>query len=313
MSIALSVLIAFSFNQPNFCPSTTWYTDAITFANSSYVGTEPYGLFVDVNNTIYVANRQNNFVLVWFGENIYPNYTLFGNLNGPLSLFATLSGDLYVDNGGNSQVNVWPKNKNTSTLAMTISSSCYSIFVDITNSLYCSMTTNHQIAKKWLGDNGTTLTVVAGTGGCGSTANAFCYPIGVYVDHSLNMYVTDCQNNRVQMFSLGQTNAITILGTGAPGTITLNCPNAITFDANGYIFVGDRANNRIIGSGPYGYRCIFGCSQVAGSATNQLNSPRQFGFDTYGNLYVADQYNYRIQKIILASNSCSKLIKRKNS
>jgi hypothetical protein len=270
------------------------------------VGVEPYGLFVNVNNTVYAANRQNNFVQIWFEGSVNPNYTISGGLSAPLSLYVTLSGDLYVDNGGNGRVDEWPRNKNISTPAMTVYSSCYSIFVDITNTLYCSMTTNHEVAKKWLADNGTTLTIVAGTGGCGSSANMFCYPIGVYVDLNLNLYVADCQNNRVQMFSLGQMNAITIAGSGAPGTITLNCPNAITFDANGYLFIGDRANNRIIGSGPYGFRCLFGCNDVAGSAPNQLNSPRQFGFDSYGNLFVADQYNYRIQKFILASNSCSK-------
>ncbi len=106
------------------------------------------------------------------------------------------------------------------------------------------------------------------------------------------------------MFPLGQMNAITVAGNGAPGTITLYCPNAIAFDANGYLFIGDSYNHRIIGSGPYGFRCLFGCSGV-GSGSHQLYYPRQMSFDSYGNLFVADQYNYRIQKFILASNSCS--------
>ncbi len=264
-----------------------------------------------MNNTIYTANRQNNFVQVWFEGNIYPNYTVSGGLNGPLSLYMTLEGNLYVDNGANSQVEVWPRNINTSTLVMTVTASCYSIFVDMTNTLYCSMTFSHAVAKKWLGDNGTTPTIVAGTGSAGSSSTTLYYPVGLYVDLNLNLYVGDCGNNRVQMFSLGQVNGVTIVGNGAPGTITLDCPNAIAFDANGYIFIGNAYNGQIIGSGPYGFRCLFGC-KATGSASNQLNYPRQFSFDTYGNLYVADELNDRIQKFILVSNSCSKFIRRKN-
>ncbi|CAF4380599.1 unnamed protein product, partial [Adineta steineri] len=73
----------------------------------------------------------------------------------------------------------------------------------------------------------------------------------------------------------------------------------------GYLYISDCYDNRIIGSGPYGFRCLFGCTSVAGSSSNQLNYPRTFSFDSYGNLYVADQNNNRIQKFILASNSCS--------
>ena len=188
---------------------------------------------------------------------------------------------------------------------MTIYEECYTIFVDISNTLYCSMTFNHRVAKKWLFDNGTTLTIVAGSGGTGMGADMLSYPAGLYVNSNFSLYVADCGNNRIQMFPLGQMNAVTIAGNGASGTITLYCPNGIAFDANGYLFITDTFNDRIIGSGPYGYRCLFGCTGSSGSGPRQLNDPRQFSFDSYGNLYVADQLNHRIQKFVVASNSCS--------
>ena len=299
--------LALSINQPSFCPSTTWYPDGITFANVSTVGLEPYGLFVDKSNTIYVANRQLNLIRIWYEGNINPNRTLAGGLSAPLSLFVTLSGEMYVDNGiSYGRVERWSIITNSSAPVMTINEECYSIFVDISNTLYCSMTFNHRVAKKWLFDNGTTLTIAAGTGAAGSGAEMLYYPVGLYVDVNFNLYVGDCGNNRIQMFPFGQMNAVTVAGNGAPGTITLSCPNAIAFDANGYLFIGDNYNDRIIGSGPYGYRCLFGCTSLDGSGSRQLNAPRQFSFDTYGNLYVVDQYNHRIQKFVLASNSCSK-------
>ena len=298
------VYLALSINQPNFCPSTTWYPDGITFANVSTVGIEPYGLFIDKSNTIYAANRQLSLIQIWYEGNISPNRTLSGGLSYPLSLFVTLSNEMYVDNGiSYFRVDQWSISGNSSVPVMTINDECYSIFVDISNTLYCSMTFSHRVAKKWLFDNGTTLTIVAGSSG--TADGVLSYPVGLYVDFNFNLYVGDCGYNRIQMFPLGQMNAITIAGNGAPGTITLSCPNAIAFDANGYLFIGDNYNDRIIGSGPFGYRCLFGCTSLDGSGPRQLNAPRQFSFDTYGNLYVVDQYNYRIQKFVVASNSCS--------
>ncbi|CAF3980133.1 unnamed protein product [Rotaria sp. Silwood2] len=296
----------FSFNQPNFCPSTTWYLDGITFANSSMVGLEPYGLFVSINNTVYVADRQNGRIIVWLEGSLYPDKIISGAASFPLSLFATLSDDIYIDNGVSySRIDKWPRNSNSSVITMTIVEECYSIFVDISNTIYCAMTFYHQIAKKWLNNNGTTLTVAAGTGAAGGASNQLYYPAGIFVDVNFNLYVGDCGNDRVQMFSLGQVNGIAIAGAGAPGTITLDCPHAITFDANGYLFIVDHYNHRIVGSGPYGFRCLFGCTTIPGSAPSQLYYPRTFGFDSYGNLFVAEQYNHRIHKFILASNSCS--------
>ncbi|CAF4286776.1 unnamed protein product, partial [Adineta steineri] len=290
-----------SFNQPNFCPSTTWYTDAVTFASSNIAGS---GIFVSINNTVYVANQPNNAIYVFLEGSSVPNRNLTGGLSGPFAIYATLYGDVYVDNGGNSQINKWGINASSSVNVMTVNNHCEGLFIDISNTLYCSITHSHQVVKKWLNDNGTTFTIVAGTGSSGSAANQLYLPSGLYVDAQYNVYVTDCGNNRVQFFPSGQIIGITKVGSGATGTITLNCPHAITFDANSYMFITDWLNNRVIGSGPYGFRCLFGCTTTAGSSSSQLNSPISFGFDSYGNLFVSDSNNNRVQKFIIASNSC---------
>ncbi|CAF1040615.1 unnamed protein product [Adineta steineri] len=295
-----------SFNQPNLCPSTTWYTNAITFATSSTVGTNVYGVFVNINNAVYVANQQTNKVAVWFEGSINPDKILSGSLSSPFDLFATAVGDIYVDNGlNNGQVNKISFNSSISTSVMSVPNACYGIFVDISNNLYCSPFNYHQVVKKWLNNNALTSTIVAGTGTAGSTATTLNTPIGIYVDAQINLYVADTMNNRIQFFSVGQFTGITVVGDGAPGTITLYYPYGITLDGSGYLFIVDSYNNRIIGSGPYGFRCLFGCAEVSGSASDQLNQPSTLRFDSYGNIFVADRYNDRVQKFILASNSCS--------
>ena len=120
--------------------------------------------------------------------------------------------------------------------------------------------------------------------------------------------MADSSNHRIQRFGVGQLNAATVAGYGAPGTITLNYPADIVLDGDGYVFIVERYNHRIIGSGPDGFRCVAGCSGVSGSASNQLSNPLSMSFDSYGNIWVADSYNFRIQKFVLQGNSCSKYL-----
>ena len=52
-----------------------------------------------------------------------------------------------------------------------------------------------------------------------------------------------------------------------------------------------------------GGTCVVGCSNSAGSGTDQLSRPRDLKFDQYGNLYVSDRDNHRIQKFMLNKSS----------
>jgi hypothetical protein len=114
--------------------------------------------------------------------------------------------------------------------------------------------------------------------------------------------VADYGNNRIQQFPSGQLNGTTV----NTGTISLYHPTSVILDGNGYFFIVDNANHRIIGSGPNGFQCIAACSGSYGSSSSQLYNPLGLSFDSYGNIFVADQYNNRIQKFLLVSNSCSK-------
>ena len=59
----------FSFNQPRFRINATWNLNATTFANQSFVGTYPHGIFVNSNNSIYILNRNTRQILIWLNEN----------------------------------------------------------------------------------------------------------------------------------------------------------------------------------------------------------------------------------------------------
>ena len=118
--------------------------------------------------------------------------------------------------------------------------------------------------------------------------------------------LVDQNNNRIQLFRSGELNATTVAGVGSSNiTITLNSPSGVVLDADKYLFIVDQDNNRIVGSGPNGFRCLVGCSG-GGSASNQLYYPQSMAFDSYGNIFVTDRSNTRIQKFLLSRNSCGK-------
>jgi hypothetical protein len=195
---------------------------------------------------------------------------------------------------------------NASVPAMYVSSQCLGLFVDINNTLYCSMASLNQVVKGWLNNNMTTSTVAAGTGSPGSASDMLNQPYGIFVDDNFDLYVADYGNSRIQLFGLGQLNATTVAGGVSLNiTIALYNPYGITLDADNYLFIVDSSNARIVGSGPNGFRCLVGCSG-SGSASNQLNGPSTLSFDSYGNMFVTDFYNNRVQKFILLTNSCGK-------
>ena len=301
-------LLAISYNLPRFCPNATWNTSAINFASSSWVGINPWAIFVNTNNTVYAANQQLNRVHIWPDGSIAPTRNLSGNLSSPSSLFVTENGDTYVDNGGqNYRVEKWSVNSTSSVAAMYMCGACYGLFIDISNNLYCSMYIRHQIVSKSIQSRLNVWSIVAGTGTAGSTSTTLYNPRGIFVDINLNLYVADYNNNRIQKFSFGQLNGTTVAGATAPGTITLFGPTGLALDGDGYLFIVDTWNHRVIGSGPYGFRCIVACSG-AGSTSSSLNFPAHLSFDSYGNLLVVDWGNNRIQKFFLMQNSCGKIL-----
>ncbi len=297
-----------SYNQPKFNASASWSANAITIADNTTVGQWPVGIFVNTDNTIYVADRSNSRIQVWFNNSINPTQTISGGLSTPIGIFVTSNGDIYVDNGAsNGRVDKWTLNANASVPVMYVSSACYGLFVDINNTLYCSINNRHQVVAKSLNSISNITTIIAGTGTSGSASNMLSYPFGIFVDTNFDLYVADSFNNRIQLFRLGELNGTTIAGNRSVNiTITLNCPTVIVLDADNYLFIVDEYNNRIIGSGPNGFRCLVGCFGSSGSASNQLSYPVSLSFDSYGNMFVVDNGNSRIQKFILLNNTLGK-------
>ncbi|MFY8172423.1 MAG: NHL repeat-containing protein, partial [Sphingobacteriaceae bacterium] len=77
----------------------------------------------------------------------------------------------------------------------------------------------------------------------------------------------------------------------------LNAPNGIFVTDNGYVYVADEQNHRVVRINPtYTAMSVVAGGNGSGSALNQLNAPATIFVDKDENIYIADASNNRIVK-----------------
>ena len=264
-----------------------------------------YGIFVDRNNSVYVADKGNDQITIWLNGSVNAVRTIPGGFVNPYSIFPITNEHIYFSFGSsNGEVNEWISATNLTTTIITTGRICFGLFIDISGTLYCSITNDGKVVKIWLGDNATTLTNITG-----QSPNTLDKPRGIFVDINFDLYVADSEKDQIQCFKSGEKSGTIVAGNRSLSvTITLNYPTAIILDADKYLFIVDSKNHRIVGSDRNGFRCLVGCSGSSGSSSgsDDLNRPWSLSFDSAGNIFVTDQNNKRIQKFILLTNSCSK-------
>lgn len=316
-SIVLKIYVFFSgisYNQPKLCSNASWNQSAITFANSSIIGSKPYDVFIDKNNTIYTIDRSYSRILIRSEKNnISIKYTSSISFSSD-SIFVTVDNDIYfekymhsipfpLNSYDHNSIDRWILDTNDSIPVKYLCSKCFDIFLDTNNNIYCSITNQHKVIMMPFNDLANSVMVIAGTGASGSMSHQLHDPYGIFVDINFNLYVADCGNDRIQKFKFGETNGLATPGAEPTNNMLLFCPTAVVLDADNYLFIVDQNNHRIVRSGPNEMQCIVGCSG-GGSTPNRLAFPQGMAFDSYGNIYVADRDNNRIQKFLLLSNSC---------
>lgn len=95
----------------------------------------------------------------------------------------------------------------------------------------------------------TTITVAGITDADGSSNETLSYPYTLYVDNKKDIYIADVNNQRIQKWIRNATTGITIAGQTRKvdeSNASLHRPHDIIIDKNGFIYIADMINHRIL-------------------------------------------------------------------
>ena len=244
----------------------------------------PYGVAVDKDGNVYVADSQNHLI-----RKVTPS--------GTVSTLAGTGARGYADNA-------------VGTLAQFDLPT--GVAVDKAGNVYVAENTNQRIRKVTPGGAVSTLPAPAWAGyadDIDGTKAEFYYPRSVAVDKNGYVYVADALNHCIRKVT--PTGAVsTLAGTGIDGyaddldgtKAQFNSPMGVAVDQDGNVYVGDMNNDRIRKVTPGGAVSTLAGTGVAGyadgvGAAAKFHQPRGVAVDASGNVYVMDYTNRRIRKV----------------
>jgi sugar lactone lactonase YvrE len=147
----------------------------------------------------------------------------------------------------------------------------------------------HQVFK--LNSSGVYQSALGQSWTSGSDNAHFDSPRGLAFDSSGNLYVSDSNNNRVQIFNSSGTWLATIGGLGGPRHIAI--------DNSNLLYIADAGNHRVqiynvSNVSSISFVATIGTSGISGTDTTHLNFPVGVAVDA-SKIYVADTDNHRVQ------------------
>ncbi|CAF3810707.1 unnamed protein product, partial [Rotaria sp. Silwood1] len=294
-------------SSPDIHPNAKWSQNGITVAGGNGYGCEidqlhdPCGLYVNDDQTIYVADSGNHRIVEWksgatngkvvAGENGHGNEA--HQLSYPVDVIVDKERDSFIiSDHRNQRVVRWPRQNGASRETIISNISCWGLTMDENGSLYVVEWKKHEVRRYKIG--GTEETVVAGGNGYGNHLDQLSNPHYVFVDRDHSLYVSDFGNHRVMKWEQGAKHGIVVASNQGQGNnlTQLNRPQGVVVDQLGTVYVADYWNHRII-------RWLKGATQESviiggngqGARSNQLSCPIGLSFDRYAgfNKYTSTQ------------------------
>ncbi|CAF1506573.1 unnamed protein product [Adineta ricciae] len=249
------------------CITIAGQANAVSGTNMSDLNGPTY-LFMDANNNLYIADSGNQRIQFWtYGANYGKTIAgVTGSAGSGLNYFNipydvaldSRSNAVYVSDHNNHRVMKYVFGNLTGSIVAggngfgTNNTQLYRpaglVFDSSTNALIVVNFGATNIVQWKLGDSKWTIVAGDSNGLNGNTSTLLDHPTGVTYDPIGNMYVADMFNHRIQMYSIDQSNATTIVGvSGQLGTNSamLNYPVSVAFDHQLNLYVADSLNHRI--------------------------------------------------------------------
>ncbi|CAF3197710.1 unnamed protein product [Rotaria socialis] len=306
---------AITLHKINIPANATWAQNGVTIAGGNSYGDatnqlyRPYGLFVDDDQTVVIADYGNHHIMQWKNGDTRIGQVVAGGkgagnglhqLSFPTDALIDKETDsLIICDYGSRRVVRWSRRSGTTQGEILLDNIyCWGLAMDEQSYLYVSDWKKHEVRRYQLGEKNGTL--VTGGNGKGGGLNQFNVPTYLFVDRRQNVYVSDNENNRVMKWNKGAKEGIVVAGGQGEGSALaqLSNPNGIFVDTLGTLFVADSNNDRVMrwtqGDKKQGTVIVGGNGE--GKRANQFNYPVGLSFDRHGNLYVVDHENNRVQR-----------------
>ncbi|CAF3438514.1 unnamed protein product [Rotaria sp. Silwood2] len=306
-------------SSTNIHPNARWQQNGITVAGGNRQGnginqlSNPCGLYVDDDQTVYVADASNYRIVEWKWGATSGQVVAGGNgqgsgahqLSNPQDVIIDKERDsLIICDYSNRRVVRWPRRNGTSGETIISNIYCVGLTMEENGSLYVTDIGKHEVRRYRRGESQGT--VVAGGNGSGNRLDQLSFPQYVFVDRDHSMYVSEWGNHRVMKWVEGAKQGIVVAGGQGQGNglTQLYYPYGVVVDQLGTVYVADELNARIMRwpKGATQGSVIVG-GNGKGEQSNQLKGPIGLSFDRHGNLYVVDYGNHRVQRFNIDSNT----------
>ncbi|CAF1544400.1 unnamed protein product, partial [Rotaria sp. Silwood1] len=248
-------------SSTNIHPNARWQQNGITVAGENRQGnginqlSNPLGLYVDDDQTIYVADRVNHRIVEWKRGATSGQVVAGGNgqgsgdhqLDNPYDVIIDKERDrLIICDSWNGRVVRWPRRNGTSGETIISNIACWGLTMDENGSLYVTDDGKAEVRRYRRGESQGT--VVAGGNGSGNRLDQLSYPTYVFVDRDHSVYVSDWNNHRVMKWMEGAKQGIVVAGGQGQGNdlTQLSSPEGVVVDQLGTVYVADWGNDRIM-------------------------------------------------------------------